>query len=116
MPVLVGRYFECKIWRRLENSGQYSPVPIIFRAKILSDAQASSTQIMPGILNKAVNLVIETIDLDEVGIYDKVEILDENYQVQRVTIKKQTSPYTLGSHKFNSKHVKGKLPKVIYLI
>jgi hypothetical protein len=116
MPMLNGRYFEAKLWRRLENSGQYETTPIVFRAKILTDAQVSKNQMTMGMLNTAVSLVIETIDLEEVGIYDRVELLDEKFQVERVTVRKQNSPYTLGANKFTTKHIKGKLPKVIYLV
>lgn len=116
MPILVGRYFECKIWRRGVNTNVYESTPIIFRAKVVSDDQNQSEQMLQGLLQESHNLVIETVDLEEVGIYDKVEILEEQYQVQRVITKKQNSPYTLGANKLNAKFLKGKLPKVIYLI
>jgi hypothetical protein len=115
MPILSGRYFECKVWHRKNNSNQYEEVPVTFRAKIVSDVNSSKNQIMPGINNSMPSLVIETIDLDKVEMYDKIQVLDDVYQVERIMTKKTQSPYTMGAHKFNNKHIKEKLPKVIYL-
>lgn len=116
MPVLVGRYFECKIWRRKPNSGQYEDTYKTFRAKIVGDQNMSRNQPMTGILTRSTSLVIETIDLDEVNIQDKIQVLDDNFQVERVMTKKTGSPYTLGAYKKTNDSMLKKLPKVIYLV
>jgi hypothetical protein len=116
MPVLVGRYFECKIWTRKPNSGQYEDVPTTFRAKIVNDQTMNRNQPMQGILARATSMVIETIDLDVVNIQDKVQVLGDNFQVERVVTKKTGSPYTLGASKKTTDAIKKTMPKVIYLV
>lgn len=116
MPVLVGQYFECKIWRRKPNSGQYEDTFTTFRAKVLGDKTSNRNTPLQGIIARSTNLVIETIDLEQVNINDRIQILGDNYQVDRVSTKKVNSPYTLGSHKKKTEHLLGKLPKIIYLV
>jgi hypothetical protein len=116
MPILIGQYFECKLWKRKVNSGQYDEVPTTFKAKIIGDQTMSRNQPLTGLLTRATNLVIETIDLETINIQDKIQILDSNYQVERVVTKKTNSPYTLGAHKKSNEHLLKKLPKVIYLV
>jgi len=116
MPVLGGRYFECKIWTRKPNSSQYEEVPITFRAKIVNDQTMNRNQPMQGILARSTNMVIETIDLDVVNIQDKIQILGDNFQVERVITKKTGSPYTLGAAKKTTDAIKKTMPKVIYLV
>lgn len=116
MPVLVGSYFEAKIWKRKPNSGNYEDTFKTFRAKIVADQSMGRNQPMLGILTKATNLVIETIDLDVVNIQDKIQILDATYQVERVVTKKVNSPYTLAAHKKSNEHTLKTMPKVIYLL
>jgi Pyruvate/2-oxoacid:ferredoxin oxidoreductase gamma subunit len=116
MPILVGSYFNCKIWKRKANSGQYEDTYTTFRAKITSDTQMSKNSAMQGIMTRSTSLVIETVDLEDVNIQDKIQILDNNYQVERVVTKKANSPYTLAAHKKTTANVIKRMPKVIYLV
>lgn len=116
MPVLAGRYFEAKIWRRKPNSGQYEDTFTTFRAKIVGDQGMNRNQPMMGLLTRSTSLVIETIDLEEINIQDRIQILDANYQVERVITKKAGSPYTLGAYKKTNKHTLKSMPKVVYLV
>ena len=116
MPILVGQYFECKLWKRKPNSGQYEETPIIFRAKIIGDTNMTRNQPLTGLLTRSTNMVIETVELEDVNIQDKIQVLNDSFQVERVTIKKVNSPYTLGAHKKSNGFIMKHMPKVIYLV
>jgi hypothetical protein len=115
MPILTGQYFECRIWHRKQNSAQYEDTYKVFHAKIVSNQKNNRNQAMSGVLNISSGLTIKTIDLDQVQIQDRIEILGERYQVTQVEIDKSGSQWTLGARHKTTEHMLSKLPKMISL-
>lgn len=115
MPIITGQYFPCKIWHRKPNSAQYEETFQVFHAKIVSNKKTNRNQAMSGVLNVADGLTIKTINLDKVEIQDRIEILNERYQVVSVEFDKSGSSWALGARNQTTEHMLNKLPKIIAL-
>ena len=110
-------YFECLLYRRLDNTDEYEKVPIKFQARFFDPKNKQKQIPITGTISSEVRLALYTSELKvRVKVQDKVIVLQEEYLVDSTALELKDSPYVMGASRFSKKELENRLPKIIRLI
>lgn len=115
--VASAEFFDCQLYRRIDNSIEYEKVPIKFKAKFFDPNNKQKQIPITGTISSDVRLALYTSELKtKIKVQDKIIVLQEEFLVDSTAIELKDSSYTLGASRFSKNELENKLPKIIRLV